>query len=293
MSGTTIDTTYVQAYKNNVELILQQKGSRLRKAVWEDTYQGQSGMAITQVRKSEAVTRISRHSDTPLIGTGHDSRWVFPQFKEWADMIDKLDKIKMLVDPQNAYVQSAAAALGRAMDREIITAALADAKTGNNGGTTTAFDTTNQSVSINVGGASSGLNLAKLRETKRLLRRNEVDMDDELYFIMTSKQMDELLAETQIVSLDYQTKPILEDGDITRFMGFNFIVTELLETDTSGDRLCLAWAKSGMHMGMWGDIETKIDPRVDKSYNVQVYAAAQFGATRVQEGKVVKITCNE
>jgi hypothetical protein len=76
-------------------------------------------------------------------------------------------------------------------------------------------------------------------------------------------------------------------------MGFNFIHTELLEVDGSSDRRCPFWAKSGMHLGVWNEINTKISERDDKGYATQVYLKGTFGATRIEEGKVVEVLCTE
>ena len=37
----------------------------------------------------------------------------------------------------------------------------------------------------------------------------------------------------------------------------------------------------------------RIEERADKSYSTQVYYCATFGATRMEEDKVVQIACNE
>ena len=300
MSDSTITAGFVRTYKTNVELLLQQKGSKLRTAVTEDTYVGESAMAVEQVGSVEPVVRTTRHADTPLIETPHDSRWVFPTDYEWADLIANIDKVRRLTDPQSAYAQNGAFALGRAQDTEIITALLGDAKTGQNGGTTTSFDTSNQQVAASVGGAASGLNLQKLREGKKILMANEVDLDNDMIFMaITAEQHDNLLAETQAVSTDYNIgangRPVLVDGRITSFMGVNFIHTELLTTESTGnnDRRCPMWAKSGMHLGIWNDITTRIEERNDKSFETQVYVKGTFGATRLEEKKVVEILCDE
>jgi hypothetical protein len=44
---------------------------------------------------------------------------------------------------------------------------------------------------------------------------------------------------------------------------------------------------------MWNDITTRISERDDKSYATQVYVKGTFGATRLEEGKVVEILCTE
>jgi hypothetical protein len=76
-------------------------------------------------------------------------------------------------------------------------------------------------------------------------------------------------------------------------MGFKFIHTELLGVDSSTNRRVIAWARSGVHLGLWNDINSRISERDDKSYSTQVYVKGTFGATRTEEGKVVEILCAE
>lgn len=289
-----VTTHFVQQYTTNVQLLLQQQGSKLRDAVTVGSYTGKAAKAIEQVGPVTAQRRTVRHGDTPLISTPADARWVFPNDYEWADLIDDQDKLRMLVDPQSSYALNGAYALGRAMDDEIISAFFGDSKTGENGSTTTSFDSNNQ-VDVDTGAAAAtGLNISKLREAKRVLMANEVDIDnDPLYVILTAEQHDDLLNEAQAISLDYNTRPVLVDGKITAFMGFNFIHTERLPVDGSSYRRVPAFAKSGMHMGMFNDISTMISERADKGYSTQVYVKGTFGATRTEEGKVVEIKCAE
>ena len=195
----------------------------------------------------------------------------------------------MLIDPTSPYAMNGAYALGRAMDSLIITAALGTALTGENGSTSTAFDTANQQIVV----GATGLTIAKLSAAKKILMTNEVDVEnDPLYIAVTATQLDELLGTTEVTSADFNTVKALVQGTVDSFMGFKFIHTELLGLDGSGDRRCIAWAKSGLHLGMWNDINTKISERADKSYATQVYVKGTFGATRVEEGKVVEIICN-
>ena len=289
-----ITTHFVQQYTTNVQLLLQQKGSKLRNAVTVGSYTGKAAKAIEQVGPVTAQKRTIRHGDTPLISTPADARWVFPVDYEWADLIDDQDKLRMLIDPTSSYSQNGAYALGRAMDDEIITAFFADAKTGENGSTTTSFGA-NQDVVVATGSTgATGLNISKLREAKKILMANEVDIDnDPLFCIITAQQHDDLLNEAQAISLDYNTRPVLVDGKITAFMGFNFIHTERLPLNSSSQRPVHAFAKSGMHLGLFNDINTMISERADKGYATQVYVKGTFGATRTEEGKVVEIVCAE
>lgn len=289
-----ITTHFVQQYTTNVQLLLQQKGSKLRNTVTVGSYTGKAAKAIEQVGPVTAQKRTIRHGDTPLISTPADARWVFPVDYEWADLIDDQDKLRMLIDPTSSYSQNGAYALGRAMDDEIISAFFADAKTGENGSTTTSFGA-NQDVVVATGSTgATGLNISKLREAKKILMANEVDIDnDPLFCIITAQQHDDLLNEAQAISLDYNTRPVLVDGKITAFMGFNFVHTERLPLNSSSQRRVPAFAKSGMHLGLFNDINTMISERADKGYATQVYVKGTFGATRTEEGKVVEIVCAE
>lgn len=289
-----ITTHFVQQYTTNVQLLLQQKGSKLRNTVTVGSYTGKAAKAIEQVGPVTAQKRTIRHGDTPLISTPADARWVFPTDYEWADLIDDQDKLRMLIDPTSSYSQNGAYALGRAMDDEIISAFFADAKTGENGSTTTSFGA-DQDVVVGTGSTgATGLNISKLREAKKILMANEVDIDnDPLFCIITAQQHDDLLNEAQAISLDYNTRPVLVDGKITAFMGFNFVHTERLPLNASSQRRVPAFAKSGMHLGLFNDINTMISERADKGYATQVYVKGTFGATRTEEGKVVEIVCAE
>lgn len=289
-----VTTHFVQQYTTNVQLLLQQKGSKLRDAVSVGSYTGKAAKAIEQVGSVEAQKRTVRHGDTPLISTPADARWVFPTDYEWADLIDDQDKLRMLIDPQSSYAQNGAYALGRAMDDEIIASFFGTSKTGENGSTNTSFPA-GQQVAATIGSTgATGLNIAKLREAKRVLMANEVDIDnDPLFCVISAQQHDDLLNEAQAISLDYNTRPVLVDGKITAFMGFNFIHSERLDVDGSSYRRVAAFAKSGMHLGMWNDISTMISERADKGYATQVYVKGTFGATRTEEKKVVEIKCAE
>lgn len=284
-----VNTAFVQQYTTNVQLLLQQRGSKLRDYCTMGSYTGKAAKAVEQIGAVTAQKKTSRHSDTPLISTPHSARWVFPEDYEWADMIDDQDKLRMLIDPTSPYAQNGAYALGRSLDAAIIAAALGDAKTGENGSTTTAFATATQSIAV----GATGLTIAKLRQAKRILMANEVDVEnDPLYIAVTATQVDNLLGTTEVTSADYNSVKALVAGQVDTFMGFKFIHTELLGVDGSGDRRCIAWAKSGLHVGMWNDINAKITERADKSYATQVYVKGTFGATRVEEKKVVEIICD-
>lgn len=289
-----VNTAFVQEYKGTVAHLLQQRGSKLRMAVMEDSYKGKAGKAVEQLGAVEAEDVTTRHGDTPLISTPHDARWVFPTDSIWADLIDDEDKLRMIVDLESPYAVNGAMAMGRKIDTRIIDAFFGDAKTGEDGTTTTSFPAAQQVSASEGAAAATGLNIAKLRAAKKLLLAAEVDIDtDPLWGAITAEQHDDLLNETQAISLDFNTRPVLVDGKITSFMGFNFIHTEKLGVNGSSQRRCPFWARSGMHLGVWNDIETDVGPRRDKRNAMQVMVKGTFGATRLEEKKIVEVPCAE
>lgn len=289
-----ITTARSQSYTSNVALLLQQRQSRFRATVMEGSYTGKAAKAVEQIGAVAAQKRTTRHGDTPLIHTPHDARWVYPVHYEFADLIDDQDKLEMLIDPTSPYAVNAAMALNRGIDDEIIEAALGTSKTGENGSTSTAFDS-NQVVAVGEGASgATGMNIAKLRAAKKKFIAAEVDLDvDPLYCALSAEQHDDLLNESQAISLDFNDRPVLVDGRIKSFMGFNFIQSERLATDGNSYRRNFAWAKSGLHLGVWNDVTGRVTERDDKSYATQVYAKMTVGATRTEEKKVVEIKCSE
>jgi hypothetical protein len=287
MSNEILDWSVID-YKSTVEMLLQQRGSKFRNAVMTDSFHGKSGVAVNQIGAVNAQKRTTRHADTPLIETPQDRRWVYPVDYEWADLIDDQDKLRIIADPTSPYAVNGAMALGRAMDDEIITAATGTSKTGEDGSTSTTLPAAQTATTT-----AGGLTIAKLREAMQLLIAAEVDVDnEELYCAIGAQQHDDLLGETQAVNLDYTNTPVLVNGRIKAFMGFNFIDSQRLALSGT-NRTVVCWAKSGIVLGVWNDIEAQISERADKSYSTQVYVKGTFGATRTQEEKVVAITCSE
>lgn len=292
--STEITTAFAQKFASNVELKLQQRPSRLRGAVMVQAMSGvKQGQIIQQVGASAAVKKTTRHGDTPIMNTPHDARWVFPEDYHWGDLIDNMDRIKTLADFDSPYADTAVSALNRAIDDEIINAFFSDTtKTGETGGTTTDWTTfVAASTGHKITSNSQGLTVGKLISAKKALRAAENDLDTDPVFCAINAELEaDLLAETQVISLDYNTRPVLVDGKLTSFMGINFIHTERLGTASSEYR-CPVWCKSGIGLGLWQDVNVEMAKRADKNFSLQIYASLSVGATRTQEKKVVEVLC--
>jgi len=209
---------------------------------------------------------------------------------EYADLIDDADKVAMLIDPTSSYANAAAYAIGRAVDDAIILAADGTAKTGKSGSTSTTLPA---AQIVAVGSPAAGLTIAKLVNAKKILDLSNVDPSIKRYIAVSPEQIEDLLNDSTVTSADFNTVKALVQGEINTFMGFEFITSTRLATDSSSYRQVLAWAEDGITLAMGMDLTTQITQRADKSYSTQVYVAAQFGSTRMEEEKVVQILCSE
>jgi hypothetical protein len=285
--STQITTAFVEQYSSNVQMLSQQKGSLLRDKVRLESVTGKNAF-FDQIGSVTATVRSSRHSDTPQADTPHSRRRVSLVDYEFADLVDDLDKVRMLVDPTSSYAQAAAYAMGRAMDDAIITAATGSADTGVAGGTSVALP----AGQIIAEAGTTGMTIAKLREAKEIIDLADVDPSLPRHIIVSPKQISDLLGTTEVTSSDFNSVKALAQGDVNSFLGFNFVVSNRLAV-ASSIRDCIAFVGDGIALAVGKDSTARIDERSDKGYATQVYYSAAFGATRMEEDKVVKIQAYE
>ena len=293
MSINIIPTWQVQQYANTINLLLQQRGSKLRDTVTMGSYVGKQASPVDQLGAVNMQPVTTKFGPMGRIDAPTDRRWVFPLDFDLPQLIDTLDMLRIKLDPKSDYTQNALYAAGRQIDDLIIDNFFADAKTGETGAATTTFLAGNI-VAVNFGAAgNTGLTVAKMREAKRILMAHEVDFEAEQpTMIVKAKQHDNLLAEAQVISTDFNEKPVLVDGKVTRFLGINIKHCERLDANGSSQDLIPVYVKSGMHFGMWNDIKTDISQRNDiQNIPWQVYVTLTGGATRIEEKKVVQIIC--
>lgn len=292
----SITVASVQQYKSNVELLLQQKDSRLAGAVMTQSFVGKAASVVEQFGEATAVQRTSRHADTPLLDLSQDKRWVHPADYEWASLIDNQDKLRAIIELTSPYAMAGAAAMNRVKDDVILAAIFGTNYTGENGTSSETFGTVGSGtydVGVNVGGTASSINVEKLQNAIRILMTaNKGELQEQVFGAISSYEHDALLKQMQIVNKDYGNSAVLVDGKVSKFMGVDFIITERL-TVASGNRLIPIWLKSGMCLGMWNDVKAEIGPRADKGYATQVYLAMTLGATRTQLGKQVRVSCDD
>lgn len=300
--STNIVTFYVQQYAKVLNELVQQKTSRLRRWATEDRYVGQAGSPVEQVGAVAMQPVTQRYGPMQRVDAQTDRRWVYPSDYDLPQLFDNFDKLRLLIDPRGKFVRNAHFAANRQYDDLLIAALGGNAQTGVSGQNTIALPAA-EIVSVQQGAtAPTGFTVAKMRQCKLILEQNEAYSDEEgdpgdpttgLVGIMQAKQGDNLLAETQIISRDFNDVPALVDGRVKRFLGIELVRIERLLTGTDDQAGTSTkvhiWQKEGLHLGIWNDISTNISQRHDlQSEPWQAYVFMTAGATRLEEKRVTQ-----
>lgn len=286
-----ITENFVQQFGSNFRILGQQRASRLLAFCQLEPNIVGTSKSVERLGKTEAYDIDSRHADTKYVDTPHSRRWLDLADKGWADLVDELDKIKMLADPTSPYTALGVAALNRQKDTAILTAARGTARI--NGGSVAL--PAGQKIAVN----AEGLTIAKLLSAREILDAAEVDIEDPSgqghptrVIAVTARQLTNLLGTTDVKSADYNTVKALVQGTVDTFVGFKFVRTQLVPK-VGNDRMVLAWANGSVAFGHGMDVTTSIDKLPGKNMSVQVYARESIGAVRVEDEGVVEIACLE
>jgi capsid protein len=288
---------YTTQFSTNLELLLQQRGSKLRGRVREGAHIGKMASPVNQIGALALKAPAGRFAPLPSQQAAYDRRWVFPQEGELPQLVDTFDELQTVVDPKSGLVETAANAVGRAWDDCLILQATGTANLGQDASalTTETFSTSNFQIASTFGSASaSGLTVAKMVECRRILEHYHNDLEmDRPTMVIGSQQHSDLLNQVQVVSTEFNERPVMDKGIVRQFLGFDIVISERLpQTTVNSVRGVLVFVKSGLYLGVWKDMTNNIDIRTDLSGRPwQILTQTMYGATRTQPGKVIQILC--
>lgn len=293
MSFTNIETSFVQQYGRNVQMMAQQMGSKLRDKVMTETVIGERHY-FELYNTNAAMNQVTvRHGDVNLTDTQFERRAVDMVDYEDAKLISKFDTIKMLSDPMSPVVQAQAAQMGRQIDDIIIASLYANMKAGKDGSTSVSPQTAIavDSWAYGTGDNDANLTISKLIEAAAGFDNADVPMEDR-YVLVDPINHAKLLATAEATSADFVTARSLVTGEVEGLVGFKLIKSTRLPLDGSGYRRCFAFQKTGVALAIGKDAQSRITERDDKSgYPWQAYISLSMAATRLENSKVVEIKC--
>ena len=269
---TLFDAEVKQAYQGKAMLV---PAVRQRRGVEGST------VKFPKVGRGVATVRVPQTDVTPL-NVGFSSVTLTLADFNAAEYSDIFSQAKVNFDERQELVQVVAGAMGRRQDQMIL-----DALDGSS---------TSLTVANSIGGATTNMNIAKLREAKRLLDKGNVPPDGR-HIIIHANGLSNLLSETSVTSSDFNSVKALVQGEINTYLGFTFHVLGDrseggLPIDGSLDRTCYAFHKDAVGYGEGIAMRTEINYIAEKtSWLVnEVFSA---GAIAIDDEGIVKITCRE
>jgi hypothetical protein len=279
--STSLSAAAIASFDADVKHAYQDKKAKLRDKVRVKTGVVGSTHRFPKLGSGIATQRVPQTDVIPM-NLAHTNATVTLEDWNAAEYTDVFNDAKVNFSERQELAMSIAAAIARREDQLIIDALEATA--------------TSLTVASSIGGANTDLNVAKLRRASRLLGDNQVGEDEEITYVGSYIGREALLGETETTSSDFNTIKALVNGDISSFMGMNFVwMASRAEGGldlTSGDRSTFAFAKTsiGHAIGMDQRMEVNYIPTKTSWLANMLFSA---GSIEIDAGGVVDITCDE
>lgn len=267
---TLFDSEVKQAYQAQAVL---RGTTRMRTGVQGNT------VKFPKIGKGVATPRVPQSDVTPLNVTYSQ---VTANMSDYiaAEYSDIFHQSHINFDERRELVEVVSKSIARRMDQLIIDALNAASSP--------------STVSTDIGGVGSNMNIEKLRAASKAMNANNVPSEGR-HLLMHASQLDALLGETAVTSSDYAAVKALVRGEVDTFMGFKFIT--IGDRDEGGvpkpsTRSCFAW-----HMDAVGYAESMAQ-KTEVNYipeKTSFLVASMFsaGAVAIDDEGIVKISCTE
>lgn len=269
---TLFDAEVKQAYQGKAMLV---GAVRQRKGVEGST------VKFPKVGRGVATPRVGQTDVTPL-NVGFSN--VTLTLEDWiaAEYSDIFSQQKVNFDERSELVQVLGNAIGRRQDQLVLAALAASG--------------TSLAVGNDIGGTDTNMNVAKLREAKGLMDKNNVPPADRC-IVIHSNGLQALLAETAVTSSDFNSVKALVNGELDTFLGFKFMTIGDrdeggLAIDGSLDRTCFAFHKDAIGYGEGIAPKTEINYVPEKT-SFLVASMFSAGATTIDAEGIVSIVARE
>lgn len=281
----TLDQAYISQFSDNIHHLVREGGSKLLGRFAAETSRGEKHF-FERLGKLNVTKITSRLQATNLQDAAHSRRMCTIDRYEGAIALDKLDALKMLIDPTSSYSKGLADAHGKNFDIAIYNAMLGNAATGVDGAGTQAF-----LAGQRIAHGSTGFTVAKMNQAMRILQANEVDTDATPVFLAINPwALEDLLADPLMVSKDYQVNSAVATGGLPQIRGTSVILTTRIPDETAGvTRRALLFTRDTMKVAMPETMEIKTAEDPTRNFAPIIGTYMSFGAVRMQEETVVDV----
>jgi hypothetical protein len=289
--GQSVDTVFVETYERTVRHLAQQGITRLRPWVVERSVQSEAHN-WERLGAREAIAKTTRLQITPSQDYPWTRRKSEPITFNTGDDTEQEDIVQMLVDPNSNIAIAQGKAMRRALDNEIIAAAVGDSRDGDGGAVVIPVGQT-----IGVQDTPVPMTFDLVTQVSEIFMDNDIDPDEEKVFVVSPRQARKLLQLTEATSGDYNAlRPLTSKGYIESWMGYSWLVSTLLPDSSSGlddsENHIFAMTRRALGLQMNKDIWVRIAEDPSFSFVWRVYCASTYGAIRVEDEQLVRINCS-
>ena len=296
----TIDRAFIEQYKDSLIYEAQQGESRIRPHVTEvssnaETYNvdildkvDTDGMSSFETGYSAAYGMFQKSGarrDTQYFDDVWHRRSSTPATFNHTMTIESEDKVKMLIDPVNAYRTAQARLVKRFWDRLLVAKATADV--------TEDGSATSLPSSQIIGDGTAAISFSLVQQVLEQFMTDEIMMDLPKVAVISPVQVRQLMALTQATSADYVNREALQKltqfGIVPGWMGCTWIVSNYLTAPASGQLYCLFFTKEAMQLIINEDVQVEIGKNPSKSYMWQVFVQLTAHALRVKDEHMIAL----
>ena len=273
-----VTTAFVDLFDSEVKQAYQAE-SLLRGTMRTRTGVAGNTVKFPTIGKGVATLRVPQTDVTPLNVTYGRVTATMEDYIA-AEYSDIFQQSHINFDERSELVQVVSKSIARRMDQIMIDAL--NAATGTS------------TVATSVGGAGTNMNIEKLRATAKALNEKNVPAEGRR-LLMHASQLDALLGETEITSLDFAAVKALVQGEINTFMGFTILT--MGDRDEGGipkpsTRTCFAWHQDSMGYAESMSQKTEVNYVPEKT-SFLVSSMFSAGAIAIDGEGIVKISCTE
>lgn len=273
-----VTTAFVTLFESEVKQAYQAQAMLRGTCRTRTGVQGNT-VKFPKIGKGVATPRIPQTDVTPLNVTYSQVTANMSDYiaSEYSDIFHQSH---INFDERRELVEVVSKAIARRMDQIVI-----DALNASSGAST---------VATSVGGASSNMNIDKLRATAKAMNEKNVPSEGR-FLLMHASQLDALLGETETTSSDFASVKALVRGEINSFMGFNILT--MGDRDEGGipkpsTRTCFAWHKDSLGYAESMAQKSEINYVPEKT-SFLVSSMFSAGAVAIDDEGIVKISCTE
>ena len=284
MSYNTIDSVFVKQYADTYLALLEQKESKLLSTVTNiGSITGTSWTLNELGTLGDEFSTLTRFGETQYTDASFASRLAimndFPNFTRLA--IQDLYKLK--AQPQDQLLQRLHSKWNRKVDKVVYNALIgtvARKEVGADTYTNVALPATQI-----LGDAAAPITKQLLIDIRTKFMENECD--EQIYVTYNSDLLNALLADPTLTSADYLAGQLLQRGEVSNFLGFQWVHYEGIRAADGLSATGVAYTKSAVEVGINSISPLKIVEVETANRFHSIGHVEAIGAARSDEKKIV------